>query len=125
MLQPIDDAKGTPVAACQHDRVRLRPVRAAPDIVGGLRIEEADLEIAGQPQRLLSEDFDSIGFDESRDALVNRSAPRRAEDDSFDAKHMQRFEERGRGGGGRLAAGRAYALDEFLVVANAVARRRG
>src|SRR5580700_3826022 len=125
MLQPVDDAKRTPVAARQHDRVGFRPAHAAPDVVGGLRIEESDFEIADQAQRLLSEDFDSVCFDERCDGLVDRSAPRRAEYDLFDGKHMQRFEERGRGRGGRLAACRGYALDEFLVVANAVARRGG
>src|SRR5580692_7386229 len=124
-LQPIDDAKRTPIAARQHDRVGFRHVYTAADIVGGLRIEETDLEIADQSQRLLREDFDSVCCDERRDALVDRSAPRRAEYDLFDGKHMERFKQRGRGRGGRLAACRAYSLDEFLVVANAVARRRG
>ena len=67
----------------------------------------------------------SICFDERRDGLVDRSTPWRAEYDLFDGKHMERFEERGRGRGGRLAACRGYSLDEFLVVADAVARRGG
>src|SRR4029077_2825069 len=108
----IDDAKRTPVAARQHDRVGIRPADAAPDVVGGLRIEETDVEIAGQAERLLREDFDAVCFDEGCDALVDRSAPRRAEHDLFDGKHTERFKERGRGRGGRLAAGRAYPLDE-------------
>ena len=60
VLQPIDNVKRTPVAARQHHRVGFRRVHAAPDIIGGLRIEEADIEIAGQPQRLLREDFDTV-----------------------------------------------------------------
>jgi hypothetical protein len=52
-LQPIDDAKRTPVATSQHDSVGVRPVHAAPDIEGGLRIEQADLEIAEATLRLM------------------------------------------------------------------------
>src|SRR5689334_23256095 len=120
-LQPIDDVERTPIAACQHDRVSFRPVDAAPDIEGGLRIEQSDLEIANEPQRLLGEDLDAVGFKKCRDALVDRSAPRRAEDDLFDGKRTQRLEQRRRGRGGRLAACRAYAFDQFLIVAGAIA----
>jgi len=62
-----------------HDRIGSRPVDAVPDILGGFRIEEADLEFAGQPQRLLSEDFDSICFDERCVALTgpNSNLPKK------------------------------------------------
>jgi hypothetical protein len=64
------------------------------NIEGGLRIEESDLEIADEPQRFLREDFDSVCFKKRRDRLVDRSAPRSAEYDLLDRKHMQRLKQR-------------------------------
>src|SRR5579862_9092077 len=87
VLKPIDDVKRTPVATSQHHRVRVGRVHLAPNIEGGLWIEESDLEIADQPEPLLREDFDSVCFKERCDSLVHCSAPRGTKHDSFDGKH--------------------------------------
>ncbi len=103
-LQPLDDGKRAPVAARQHDSVGLRSIDAASDIVGGLGIEQADVQIVDEAQRCRRHHVKAIRFDKRRCGAVDGVAPGCAEHDGFGGQRTQRFEQRGGGCGCGLAA---------------------
>ena len=56
-LQPVDRGKRAPVAAGQHHRVGAGLVDTASNLIGSLRIEQTDIEIADEAERLLRQDL--------------------------------------------------------------------
>ena len=74
-LEPLDGGKRAPVAAGEHHGIGVRPIEAAREVIGRLRIEQADLEVAHEAERALRQHLAPVRFDEGRGRPVDRLNP--------------------------------------------------
>src|SRR5215472_11018468 len=124
-LQPFDHAHGRPIAARHDDGVGVRPVGAAPEVIGFFRTDAAELDRSHEPDHLAVDDLETAQLHELHHGLVHGLAPRRAYGDPFDAEPRERVHERGRRRGGGPARSILHALDQLAVVTLAFRERWG